>query len=556
MAWLIDWSTAQPIAFAILALCAVIVGGLILGSVKVRGIRLGSAGVLFAGIVFSHFGAGVDHGILDFVKDFGLVLFVFMIGLQLGPGFFGSLRRNGLRHNALAMAVVVLGTGLALGVGAAMGLLPAGIVGVLAGATTNTPSLGAAQQALSAMPAVADAGVELATLGYAVAYPLGILGIIGALVIVRAVFRIDPAAEGAALDAQREGHAPVMRRTIEVRNTNLEGVALARLPRIHDFGVQVSRYRRAGSAAVHVAHGSTVLHVGDAIVVVGPEAELDAFERIVGARLEEDLTTIPGDITFRRVIVTRKGVLGAMLSELHLGQRFGVKVTRVIRSGVELAAFNTLRLQFGDVLHLIGDSASLERAGSALGNSPRALDETHFMPIFLGIALGVVLGAVPIALPMVPEPVRLGLAGGPLIVAILLSRIGNIGPLVWYVPNSARLAFRELGITLFLAGVGLKAGEGFVATVVSDRGLLWMGLAAIVAIVPPVVVGVVARATMKMNYATLAGVLSGSMTDPPALAFASGVCRSEAPFLAYATVYPATMVVRVVVVQVLVVAML
>jgi putative transport protein len=228
----------------------------------------------------------------------------------------------------------------------------------------------------------------------------------------------------------------------------------------------------------------------------------------------------------------------------------------VIRSGVELAAFNTLRLQFGDVLHLIGDSASLERAGSALGNSPRALDETHFMPIFLGIALGVVLGAVPIALPMVPEPVRLGLAGGPLIVAILLSRIGNIGPLVWYVPNSARLAFRELGITLFLAGVGLKAGEGFVATVVSDRGLLWMGLAAIVAIVPPVVVGVVARATMKMNYATLAGVLSGSMTDPPALAFASGVCRSEAPFLAYATVYPATMVVRVVVVQVLVVAML
>ncbi|MBS0196901.1 MAG: putative transporter [Planctomycetes bacterium] len=548
---LLDLSTSQPIAHAILILSFVIVAGLVLGTAKVRGVRLGSAGVLFSGIICSHFGARIDHELLDFVKEFGLVLFVFMIGLQLGPSFFGAIRKLGLRLNLLAAAVVLLGSGLAVVLGKILHLPAPGTLGVLTGATTNTPSMAAAQQTYSSIQG-GDEATSVA-MGYAVAYPLGIIGIIASLAIIRSVFRIDAPAEAAALAAaQAEPTVALERRALVVLNGNLDGLSIAGLPHIKDFGVQIARHRAASASGVTVAHGGTVLHVGDHISVVGPPEELDAFERLIGRRTADDLTAAPGEIRLRRIVVTRKRVVGRRLADLHLGQRMNVKVTRVIRSGVEMAAFGGLVLQFGDVLSLIGDDESLARAGEALGNSPKALDETHFMPIFLGIALGVIAGVLPITIPGLPEPVRLGLAGGPLILAIILSRVGNIGPLVWYVPQSAKLAFRELGITLFLACVGLKAGEKFVATVMSENGALWIALAAIVATVPPIAVGVFARRALRMNYATLSGVLAGSMTDPPALAFAGGMCKSEAPSLAYATVYPVTMMMRIVLVQVLI----
>jgi len=544
------------IADAILVISTVVVAGLILGSMKLKGVRLGSAGVMFAGIAFAHTGARVDHEVLHFVRDFGLVLFVFMIGLQLGPGFLGAFRRQGLALNALAVTVVLLGTGLAICVGQMVGLTAAGQVGVLAGATTNTPSLGAAQQALASAPNPNPDDASLLGLGYAVAYPLGICGIIGSLVILRAVFRIDPVREAAELDAARSvQHEPVERRTYEVRNPSLDGVEIRNLPHIDEFGVQMARHRRAGSTEVTIAKAATELHVGDHLSAVGTRAELDHLQRVVGPSIDEDLTSAPADISFRRIIVTRKRVVGRALGDLHLGIRCGVKVTRAIRAGVDMAAFNALRLQYGDALHVLGTPEALDRAAEVLGNSPGTLNETQFMPIFLGIALGVVVGLVPIPMPGLPGPVRLGLAGGPLVVAIGLSRIGNIGPVVWYIPHNARLAFRELGITLFLAAVGLSAGESFFSVVVSERGAYWLGLAAVVALAPPVIVGAVARGVLRMNYATIAGVLSGSVTDPPALAFAGAACRSEAPYLAYATVYPATMLLRIVLAQVLVLSL-
>lgn len=545
---------SQPIANAILILSIVIVLGLGLGAIRIRGIHLGSAGVLFAGIILAHFGARIDHDVLDFVKEFGLVLFVFMIGMQLGPGFFGSLRKNGLRLNLIAVAVVLLGTAAAPLLALARGLPRPGVIGVLTGATTNTPSLGAAQQIAASLPELAaeDAATRMA-MGYAVAYPMGILGIITALALIRIIFRIDAPAEAHAIDRERDQtHEPIERRTLIVRNANFAGLAIRDLPHMADFGVQISRHRPADAEQVRVASGDTVLNLGDHLVAVGARDELDHFQRMIGERARIDLAAHATEATARRIIVTRKSVVGQTLAELHLGKRFGVRVTRLIRSGVEMAAFGSIRLQFGDALMLVGEEGALARASEALGNAPRALDETQFLPIFLGIALGVLVGLIPIAVPGLPEPVRLGLAGGPLILAIALSRLGQIGPVLWYIPGSARLAFRELGITLFLACVGLKAGEQFFQTVLSERGLLWLGLAGIIAVGPPLVVGCVVRRTMRMNYATLSGVLAGSMTDPPALAFASGSCRSEAPFLGYATVYPLTMVLRIVLIQILV----
>jgi putative transport protein len=552
MNWLFQMHAAQPVAHAIGVLALVCVAGMAVGSLKVRGVGLGTAGVLFAGILTGYFGRPVDHATLEFVKEFGLILFVFTIGLQLGPGFLAALRQQGLALNALAATVVALGAVTAPALGWLLGIDPAAVLGLLSGATTNTPSLGAAQQTLTTLPGVSPDRQELPALAYAVTYPVAIAGIIGTLLALKALFRIDPLKEAEAFAAeQRRGAEPLERRTLIVENPNLEGVEVEAIPGRREAGVSVSRIRRAGEAEVHLAAGGTILKNGDHIVAVGTGAMLDRFQQVVGRRSDEDLLQAPGDVASLRVVVTNKGALGKTVRELGLDQLFGVVITRMTRADLEMSAVQDLRLRFGDVLQVVGDQAGIQKAAVFLGNSLKELNETHFIPLFIGIALGIALGTVPVAVPSLPQPLRLGLAGGALIVALALGRVGRIGRLVWHMPANVNLAFREFGIALFFAAVGLMAGAKFFSTVFSPVGALWLFAGLFVTVPPILVVGVFARAALKMNFIALSGLLAGSMTDPPALAFASNISRSDAPTVSYATVYPLTMVLRILSVQVL-----
>jgi putative transport protein len=553
MNWLKEMSTAQPVAWSVLVLMLVAVVGLALASVKVKGVGLGIAGVLFAGIIFGHYGFHIEKEILEFVREFGLILFVFTIGLQLGPGFFASLRKSGLKLNVLAAGVVVMGAAIAVGVAHLSGVNIVAALGLFSGATTNTPSLGATQTMLRTMTGeYADlAGVP--ALAYAVAYPGGVFGIITVLLLLKAVFRADPEKEAAAFRAEeRSGVEPLQRMNLIVENPNVENLAIGRLPG-REGGVVVSRVMRAGAAEVETANDQTVLHKGDLLLAVGTRKALEQFRVVIGRESEINLFKAPGRVATRRIVVTRKEVLGKTLGQLNLDYAYGVAITRVSRADIEMAAVPELKLQFGDTVQVVGDEQSMAKVGQALGNCVHALNETNFIPIFIGIALGVLVGTLPIAIPNMPVPVRLGIAGGPLILAILLSRVGRIGPMLWYMPANANLAFRELGIVLFLACVGLKAGEKFFATVFTHEGLLWLGGGFAITVIPILVIGLIARLALKMNFTVISGLLAGSMTDPPALAFANAVSRSDAPSVAYATVYPLTMLLRIVTVQVLII---
>ena len=554
MQWLNQLSATQPVAWAVLVLSAVGALGLLLASCKIRGVGLGITGVLFAGIVLGHFGIQIEHGILEFVREFGLILFVFTIGLQLGPGFFASLRKQGLKLNVLAVSVVLLGVVVTLVFAhKLLGVDLIASLGLLSGATTNTPSLGATQQTLRML---GDAFAEKATLpalAYAVAYPGGVLGIILTLIGLRFVFRINPEQEAEAYrNEQRQGIDPIERMNMLVQNANLEGLAIGDIPGRREISVVVSRLKRKEANEVQTATDQTVLRQGDIILVVGSRQNLEKFRLIVGAESEVNLSKAPGRVVTRKVVVTRKEVLGKTIQALGFNARHGVTVTRVVRADIEFTALPDLALQFSDVVQLVGEEAAIAKATEELGNSVHALNETNFVPIFVGIALGVLLGAMSFYLPGMPAPVRLGLAGGPLLVAIFLSRVGRIGSLVWYMPPNANLAFRELGIVLFLACVGLKAGEKFFSTVFTHEGLLWLTGGFVITVLPLIVVGVIARVWMKLNFTAISGLLAGSMTDPPALAFANAVCKSDAPSVAYATVYPLTMLLRILTVEILV----
>jgi putative transport protein len=342
---------------------------------------------------------------------------------------------------------------------------------------------------------------------------------------------------------------------VRVTNPNLDGLAIQDLPHISAFRVRLSRHKPAASGLVGTARASTVLHTGDALLAVGTVRELDDFERLVGVRTDEDLTAEPGNVTMRRVVVTKKGVAATRLSDLHLGRRFGVQVTRVLRGDIELLPDPDLRVRLGDTLLIVGDDEATTNAAKALGDSVKALNETHFAAIFLGIAVGLAVGSIPLTLPGLPAPVKLGLAGGPLLIAILAGRFGRIGPVLWHVPASANMAIRELGITLFLACVGLKAGATFFETVFSPAGATWVAGALCIALIGPLVGGCLARRFLKLDYPTLSGVIAGSTTDPPALAFATGVCKGDHPAVAYATVYPLAMLLRIVLAQTIVLLM-
>ncbi len=547
-----DPASTPSTAASLILLCSVAAGGLAAGALKVRGVSLGSAGVLFVGLAVGACGFALDREVLEFVREFGLMLFVFTMGLQLGPGFFASLRRAGLRLNAVAVGIVLAGFLSTWLCAAVFGLHPGARLGLFSGATTNTPSLGAAQQALAALPVSPEARA-LPALAYSASYPVGILGIIVSLLWLRRLFRIDMEQEVAAFDAaQKEGVRPLERLNIAVENPNLDGLPIRELPGRRETGVMVSRLQRRGESVVTTATEDCPVHVGDRLLLVGTAENLAAFQRIVGVPTDVDLMKSPGPVSFRRLVVTRKTLLGKSLRELGLEHLHGVTVTRIVRAGIEMTALPDVRLQFGDFLHIVGDPEGLDRAAAALGNSLKALNTTRFVPVFIGLALGVLLGLVPVAVPGLSSPLRLGLAGGPLVMAILLSRLGKCGPLVWHMPANTNLAFRELGMALFLSCVGLGAGPKFLATVVSRDGLLWAVSAMVVGVVPPMLAGILARRWLKLNFLDIAGLLTGSMTDPPALAFATALAKSDAPSLAYATVYPLTMLCRILVAQIMV----
>jgi putative transport protein len=539
----------SPHAEPILVLSLTAILGLLLGNLRFRGMKLGVAGMLFSGLLLGHFGLTLDPHLMSFLKEFGLVLFVFTVGLQLGPGFFNSLRSDGIRLNSLAVGVVLGGALIAFGCGKLLGWDIGVLAGVLSGSTTNTPSLGAAQQALATADSGAGQG-NLAAMAYAVAYPFGVLGIILAMVIIRAIFRIDPDEELKLMrEKMAQGIASVSRGTFVVENPNLAGEPIRNIPGLGDEGVVVSRIRHDRDNETHGATRDTVVELGDRVLVVGTPEQLHRVELGVGHRVDEDLRKSPGTLIMKRVIVTHKDMVGKTISDTRVSQHFGVTVTRVSRQDMILTAMPNMRLQFGDMLNLVGEEAAIEQAAKALGNSVRQLNDTSFASIFVGITLGLVLGLYPWSLPGLPVPLRLGLAGGPLIVAILMGRLGKIGPLVIHMPINANTAFRELGIIFFLACVGLGAGGKFVETALSSTGLQWMGLGAAVTLVPLLVAGIIGRKWMKLNYLTLVGVLAGSMTDPPALAFANKLANSDYPSLAYANVYPLTMLLRILVAQ-------
>lgn len=550
MDWLFELHKTQPVAYATGEIALVCLLGMALGSVKFRGLGIGTAGVLFAGLFIGHFTRPVDPDTLNFVKEFGLVLFVFALGLQLGPGFFATLRQQGLRMNGLAAANVLLAAILAPFISLLAGFDPAAVLGIFAGASVNIPALGAATQTLSTLPNITSERLALPALACAVTYPTAIAGSLGVLLLIKRIFHIDPAREAAEIAAKNHRQVePLERRTLVVNNRNLEGVQLGAVPGRIESCVTISRVRHDGET--RIATDATVIRCEDCLTVVGTRAGLDQFERVVGHRCDEDLVIAESGLSSRFVVVTDRDVLGKRVSELNLGARFGIAVTRIRRAGLEMSAVPGLQLQYGDQIQIVGADPDLDKATAIVGNSIKELNEMQFVPFFIGIVLGVILGTVPIAIPGLPQPVRLSLAGGPLIVALLLGRIGRIGRQVWHMPVNTNLAFREFGISLFFAAAGLNAGEHFFATAFSANGLQWLLVGVCVTVIPLVLVGIFARGILKMNFMDLSGLLAGSTTNPPALTFATNFAQSEAPAVAYATVYPLTTVLRILAAQTL-----
>lgn len=551
MNWFKDLIHGESIAHVVFVLSLVATLGLALGSLKIRGIGLGIAGVLFSGLLVGHFGITIPHEVLDFAREFGLILFVYTIGIQVGPGFFASLRKQGLPLNIMAGSIVLLGAIITVIISKFFGVTMAAAVGLFSGATTNTPSLGAAQEAIRSLPNVPEGSASLPGLGYAVAYPFGIIGIILTMLVIRAVFRVNIKEETADLLSKAGAKVTKLSRmNILVTNGNLDGRRLDQIPVFQSLRVVVSRIQH--DRVVRIAKPDDIVHRGDTLLAVGPQSQLEELRIIVGEQSDVDLQAVESNLVVRRVIVTKKAILGRQIQELDFLEDNDVTVTRLTRAEVEISATPEQRIQFGDMLVIVGSEEAIGRVSKSLGNSVKQLNHTELIPVFVGIALGVLFGSIPVAFPGIPAPVKLGLAGGPLLVAIVLSRIGRIGPLLWYMPNNANFAIREIGIVLFLSCVGLNSGAKFMNTLVHGDGLKWMLLAAIITVVPLLLVGLIARIVLKTNYVSICGLLAGSMTDPPALAFANTIAGSDAPSISYATVYPLTMLMRVVCAQLIV----
>lgn len=535
-------SNAVPVstAWALIELAAAIASGLAVGSIRVGGVRLGVAGALFTALVMAQCGVAFPPQALGYFRDFGLVLFVYAIGLQVGPGFFASLRSEGVRLNVLAGAVVLLGAGLTAGISWAAGLPERAVSGLYAGAFTSTPALAAGQvvlrQLLAESPESREAAVAATGLAYAVTYPFGVVGPTLAIVILRRLFRVNVNAERTAMVAAEMAKRPAsVVADFEVTSSAQAGVALRDHPALRRKLVVLSRLYRDGVASV--PRSETVVQVGDVFRVVGAPGDVERLIEEMGKRSAVDLGQVPGGLKRMDLVVTKPGVLRRTLRDLDLRDRIGVTVAQVTRAGVKLLPTAGLALKFGDQLTVIGPEEGLKQAEAEVGNSREALDRPHLLPVFLGIIAGVALGSVPLVVPGLKAPLRIGLAGGPMLAAIALSQLGSIGSVVWYMPAQAAAMVRDLGLAVFLACVGFQSGGGFVERAAHGGvGFLLAGVA--ITVLPPLLVGIVARKAFKMNFVTLSGWLAGSMTSTPALIFANDSTGSETPAVAYASVAP------------------
>nr|WP_320995366.1 putative transporter [Bacteroides intestinalis] len=539
------------VAHSVLILSLVIAFGIMLAKIKVAGVSLGITWILFVGIVFGHFDMTLNEHLLHFMKEFGLILFVYSIGLQVGPGFFSAFKKGGLTLNLLAMLVVFLGVVITIILHFVTGTPITTMVGILSGAVTNTPGLGAAQQANSDLNGI-DAP-EIA-LGYAVAYPLGVVGIILSLIALKYILRINTKTEEA--EAERGlGHIQeltVRPISFEIRNEAIDGKKIKDIRPLMNRDFVISRVRYHDGQETELANSDTVLHLNDKILVISTPKDIEAISVFFGKQIDMQWEQLDKKLISRRILITKPELNGKMLSQLKIRNNFGASITRVNRSGVDLVAAPQLQLQMGDRVTIVGSELAVSHAEKVLGNSMKRLDHPNLIPIFLGIALGCILGSTPFVFPGIPQPVKLGLAGGPLIVSILISRFGPQYKMITYTTMSANLMLREIGISLFLACVGLGAGKGFVETVIYDGGYVWVGYGVIITIVPLLIAGLVGRYVFKLNYYTLIGVLGGSTTNPPALAYSNDLTSCDAPAVGYATVYPLTMFLRVLTAQILI----
>lgn len=556
MDWIIEiFTNTNSVAHIVMLYSIVIATGVLLGKIKFGGIALGVTFVLFAGIIAGHLGFTAPTNILTFLQDFGLVLFVFMIGLQVGPGFFESFGQAGIKLNLLSILAIALNIIVMFACYYIFfdtndrHALPM-MVGALYGAVTNTPGLGAANEALTNVftngdqPQIASA--------YACAYPLGVLGIIGATILIRYICRVRLEEEEAELKNLEEGNmnAKPSKLVLEVTNPSLEGKTMLQ---VHDFlnrDFVCTRILHEGHVSIPTRN--TVFHVGDEFSIVCAEADREAIIVFIGHEIEVDWKQQDQPMVSRRIVVTRPAMNGKALGQMHFSSVYGVNVTRVTRQGMDIFASPSLPLQVGDRIMVVGPEDAVNRVAELMGNSVKRLDAPNIATIFIGIILGIIFGSLPVAIPGMPVPMKLGIAGGPLIIAILIGRYGYKIRLVTYTTTSANMMLREIGLVLFLASVGIKAGANFMNTIIAGDGLLYVLTGFLITVIPILIIGVIARMKMKLNYYTLMGTIAGTYTDPPALAYANSICTKEAPAVGYSTVYPLSMFLRILTAQLII----
>ena len=550
MNWFTELLTGNSIAHAVLIYAFVIATGVMLGKIKIGGISLGVTFVLFMGILVGHFGFTVDHTVMHFIKEFGLILFIFSIGLQVGPSFFTSFKKGGMMLNGLACLLILLGIGVTLSLYYIFGgeiSIPM-LVGIMQGAVTNTPGLGAAQEALRQLSEAGELTGHIPSigLGYAVAYPMGVIGVLLSFIIIRGIFRIKLDKEEECLSAQRESTETPNWISIKVTNESLVDCTLSQCQNM--IRRQFIASRLFTGTEVIVPSEETRLRLDDILSIIVNDADEKSVVAFMGKKVDYVWEDSENTMVSRRIVVTQSNINGKTIGSLALRSVYGVNITRVHRSGIDLLARPELYLQVGDRVTVVGSVDAIKKVEQILGNTLKRLNEPHLITIFLGIFVGILVGSIPIHFPNMPMPAKLGLAGGPLIVAILLGRFGYRLKLITYTTQSANLMLREMGISLFLASVGISAGAEFVDTVVSPDGLRWILSGVLITMIPALTVGIIGR-LLKINYFTLIGMISGSCTNPPALAYSSSIANNDAPAVAYSTVYPLTMFLRIICAQ-------
>ncbi len=552
MNWLIELITGTSIAHSILLLSVVIAIGLLLGKVKFFGISLGTTWILFFGIFLGHFGLQIDSEVLHFMKEFGLILFIYSIGMQVGPSFFSSFKKGGITLNLLASGVVFLGVITAYVIHLITDTPIATMVGILSGAVTNTPGMGAAQQTYTDITGTTDPTIATA---YAVAYPLGVVGIILTLVLFRYIFKINLEKERESIDSQSDTKLTEANMfSLVVENPSIFNKPILEIKKLIDKEFVFSRVLHTSSGELVVPQTDTILEENDKVLIVSNLKNIDSIEALIGKQIDMDRSQwdkLDSQLISRRISITKADINGKSIGQLKLRNLYGINVTRVNRAGVDLIAEPRLKLQLGDRVTVVGSEKSIANVEKLLGNSLKRLREPNLISIFIGISLGVLLGSIPFTIPGIPQPVKLGLAGGPLIVSILISKFGPKYKLVTYTTMSANLMLREIGIAIFLACVGIGAGESFVETILNG-GYKWIGYGVIITVLPLLIIGTIGRKVYKINYFVLMGMISGSMTDPPALAFSNSTAGNDIPAVSYATVYPLTMFLRVITAQLLI----